>query len=56
MFISNEFHEFWKSFDSRNKYIKIKQNWAKSQAGRTLLGRLAWHLQRHGPGFELVPT
>ena len=42
------------SFDFRDKYTKNRQNWAKSQAGRPLLGRPAWHLQDHGPGFDPV--
>ena len=54
LFNSNEFHKFWMSFDSWNRYTKIEQNWAKSQADRPLLGRPAWHLQRHSPGFETV--
>ena len=54
LFISNEFHKFWMSFDFRGRCTKIEQNWAKSQAGRTLLGRPAWHLQKHGPGFNPV--
>ena len=54
LFISNEFHKFWISFDFRGRCTKIEQNWAKSQAGRPLLGRAAWHLQDHGPGFDPV--
>ena len=54
LFISNEFHKFWMSFDFRGRCTKIEQNWAKSQAGRPLLGRPAWHLQDHGPGFDPV--
>ena len=33
---------------------KNEQKWAKSQAGRPLLGRPAWHLQGHDPGFDPV--
>ena len=54
LFISNEFHKFWMSFDFRNKCTKIEQNWAKTQADRPLLGRPAWYLHRHAPGFEPV--
>ena len=43
LFISNEFHKFWMSFDFRNKCTKIEQNWAKTQADRPRLGRPAWH-------------
>ena len=41
LFIPNEFHEFWMSFDFRNKCTKNGQNWARSQAERPLLGRPA---------------
>jgi hypothetical protein len=54
LFISNELHKFWMSFDFRSRCTKIEQNWAKSQVGRPLLGRPAWHLQDHGPGFDPV--
>ena len=54
LFISNEFHKFWMSLDFRGRCTKIEQNWAKSQAGRPLLGWAAWHLQDHGPGFDPV--
>ena len=54
MFISNEFHKFWTSFDFRGRCTEIEQNGAKSQAGRPLLGRPAWYLQKHGPGFNPV--
>ena len=54
LFIYNEFHKFWMSFDFRDRCTKIEQDWAKSQAERPLLGRLAWHLQEHGPGFDPV--
>ena len=52
LFISNEFHKFWMSFDFRNKCTKNGQKWAKTQAGQPLLGRPAWHLQEHSPGFK----
>ena len=43
LFISNEFHKFWMSFDFKNKCTKNGQKWAKTQAGLPLLGRPAWH-------------
>ena len=54
LFNPNEFHEFWMSCDCRSRCTKIEQIWAKSQADRPLLGRPAWHLQKHGPSFNLV--
>ena len=54
LFISNEFHKFWMSFDCRSRCTKNEQKWAKTQAGRPLLGRPAWHFQEYGPGFDLV--
>jgi len=54
LFISNKFHKFWMSSDCRNKCTKNEHKWAKSQADRPLLGRPAWHLQKHGPSFNLV--
>ena len=54
LFISNEFHKFWMSSDCRSRCTKNEQKWAKTQAGRLLLGRPAWHLQEHGPGFNPV--
>jgi len=30
LFISNEFHEFWMSFDYRSRCTKNEQKWAKS--------------------------
>ena len=54
LFISNEFHKFWMSFDFRSRCTKNEQIWAKTQADRPLLGRPAWHLHRQGPGFEPV--
>ena len=44
LFISNLFHKFWMSFDFRNKCTKNGHKWAKTQAGRPLLGRPTWHL------------
>ena len=41
LFISNESHKFWMSFDFLNKCTKNGQKWAKTQAGRPLLGRPA---------------
>ena len=52
LFISNEFHKFWMSFDFRNKCAKNGQNWAKTQAGRPLLGRPAWHSHKHHHVFD----
>jgi hypothetical protein len=34
LFISNEYHQFWMSFDFRSRYTKNGQLWAKTQAGR----------------------
>ena len=54
LFISNEFHKFWMSFDCRSRYTKNEYNWAETQADRPLLGRSAWHLQEQDPGFNPV--
>ena len=54
LFISNEFQKFWMSSDCSNRCTKNEHKWAKSQADRPLLGRPAWHLQKHGPGFDPV--
>ena len=54
LFISNEFHMFWMSSDCRNRCTKNEHKWAKPQADWPLLGRPAWHLQKHGPGFDPV--
>ena len=54
LFISNEFHKFWMSFDCRSRCTKNEQNWAETQADRPLLGRPAWDLQEHSPGFDPV--
>ena len=54
LFISNEFHKFWMSFDFRSRCTKNGQNYAKTQADRPLLGRPAWHLQGHDPGLNPV--
>ena len=32
LFISNEFHKFWMSFDFKNRCTKNEQNWAETQA------------------------
>ena len=52
LYISNEFHKFWMSFDFRSWCTKNGQNWAKTQADRPLLGWPAWDLQEHSPGFD----
>jgi hypothetical protein len=54
LFIFNESLKFWMSSDYRSRCTKNEQKWAKSQAGRPLLGRPAWNLQEHGPGFDPV--
>ena len=33
LFISNEFHKFWMSYDFRSRCTKIEQNLAKTLAG-----------------------
>ena len=52
LFNSNEFHEFWMSFDSRNRCTKNEQKRAKTQADPPLLGRPAWHLHKHCHVFD----
>ena len=48
LFISNEFHEFWMSFDFRSRCTKNEQIWAKTQADRpgtskyTALASIQW--------------
>ena len=42
------------SCDHRSRCTKIGQIWAETQADRPLLGRPAWHLHIHDPGFKPV--
>ena len=54
IFISNEFHEICMSSDCRSRCTKNEQKWVKTQAEQPLLGRPAWHLWIHSPGFDPV--
>ena len=52
LFNSNEFHEFWMSFDFRRIHAKRGRIWAKTQDDRPILGRPAWHPHTHCHVFD----
>ena len=52
LFNSNKFDEFWMSSDFRRIHDKKGRIWAKTQADRPILGRLAWHL--YNPAMSAI--